>query len=172
MKSKHLKLSVGSRKCMFQSELGKYLWAWNIVLRLPQRAECNVLYRVIQRPCAHVRTSVGIMMWLGFILASWQGFKTAISNLRINIIMDFEPAKFASTACNLVEICWRFRDACCLHLRAISVTMEAARTFKSLVNLYQSKRRYSPEESHLFTCRHEKMQSDLLQVHRDFRIIL
>jgi hypothetical protein len=50
--------------------------------------------------------------------------------------MDFEQAKLASPACNLVEICRGSRDACCIHLRAISVTMGAARTFKTLVNLY------------------------------------
>jgi hypothetical protein len=46
---------------------------------------------------------------------------------------------------SLVEVYRRFRGTCCL----IALMMEAARTSEMSVNLYQTARRYSPEDSHL-----------------------
>jgi hypothetical protein len=39
--------------------------------------------------------------------------------------------------------------------------MEAARTSKTLVNFYQTTRRYNPEDSHLRTHRRENLKSYL-----------
>jgi hypothetical protein len=36
-------------------------------------------------------------------------------------------------------------------IRTIALMMEAARTSETLVNFYQTTRRYNPEESYLFT---------------------
>jgi hypothetical protein len=42
---------------------------------------------------------------------------------------------------------------------AIALMMEAARTSETLVNLYQTTRRYNPEDSHLRTYRRENLKS-------------
>jgi hypothetical protein len=41
----------------------------------------------------------------------------------------------------------------------IALMMEAARTSETLVNFYQTTRRYNPEDSHLHTCRRENLKS-------------
>jgi hypothetical protein len=41
----------------------------------------------------------------------------------------------------------------------IALTMEAARTSETLVNFYQTTRRYNPEDSHLHTLRRENLKS-------------
>jgi hypothetical protein len=41
---------------------------------------------------------------------------------------------------------------------AIALMMEAARTSETLVNFYQTTRRYNPEDSHLPTHRHENLK--------------
>jgi hypothetical protein len=51
-------------------------------------------------------------------------------------------------SCILVEVYQRFRGTCCLHLM-----MEAERTSETLVNFYQTIRRYNPEDSHIHTHR-------------------
>jgi hypothetical protein len=40
--------------------------------------------------------------------------------------------------------------------------MEAARTSETLVNFYQTTRRYNPEDSHLHTNRRENLKSYLI----------
>jgi hypothetical protein len=40
----------------------------------------------------------------------------------------------------------------------IALMMEAARTSETLVNFYQTTRRYNPEDSHLRTHRHENLK--------------
>jgi hypothetical protein len=40
-----------------------------------------------------------------------------------------------------------------------TLTMEAARTSETLVNFYQTTRRYNPEDSHLRTHRRENLKS-------------
>jgi hypothetical protein len=47
-------------------------------------------------------------------------------------------------------------------LRFIALMMETAKTSETLVNLYQSTRRYNPEDSHLHTHRRENLKSYLL----------
>jgi hypothetical protein len=42
---------------------------------------------------------------------------------------------------------------------AIALMMEAARTSETLVNFYQTTRRYNPEDSHLHTHRRENLKS-------------
>jgi hypothetical protein len=42
--------------------------------------------------------------------------------------------------------------------------MEAARTSETLVNFYQTARRYNPEDSHLCTHRRENLKSYLIIV--------
>jgi hypothetical protein len=42
--------------------------------------------------------------------------------------------------------------------------MEAARTSETLVNFYQTTRRYNPEDSHLHTHRRENLKSDYFYV--------
>jgi hypothetical protein len=42
-------------------------------------------------------------------------------------------------------------------------TMEAARTSETLVNFYQTTRRYNPQDSHLRTHRRENLKSYLFQ---------
>jgi hypothetical protein len=42
---------------------------------------------------------------------------------------------------------------------AIALMMEAARTSETLVNFYQTARRYNPEDSHLHTHRRENFKS-------------
>jgi hypothetical protein len=44
---------------------------------------------------------------------------------------------------------------------AIALTMEAARISETLVNFYQTTRRYNPEDSHLRTHRRENFKSYL-----------
>jgi hypothetical protein len=44
---------------------------------------------------------------------------------------------------------------------AIALMMEAARTSETLVQLYQTTRRYNPEDSHLHTHRRENLKSYL-----------
>jgi hypothetical protein len=48
--------------------------------------------------------------------------------------------------CSLVEIYQRFRGPCCLHHQG-ALMMEAARSSETLVNFYQTTRRYNPEDS-------------------------
>jgi hypothetical protein len=43
----------------------------------------------------------------------------------------------------------------------IALMMEAAKTFETLVNFYQTTRRYNPEASHLRTHRRENLKSYL-----------
>jgi hypothetical protein len=60
---------------------------------------------------------------------------------------------WVTAPCSLVDVYWRFRGPCCLHPRAITLMMEAARTSDTSVNFYQTTRRCNPEDSHLpFTC--------------------
>jgi hypothetical protein len=47
--------------------------------------------------------------------------------------------------CSLVDVYQRFRGPCCL----ITLMMEAVRTSETMVNFYQTTRRYNPEDSHL-----------------------
>jgi hypothetical protein len=49
--------------------------------------------------------------------------------------------------CSLAEIYRRFSDACCLNQQG-ALMMEAARTSETLVNVWQTRRRYNPEDSH------------------------
>jgi hypothetical protein len=42
---------------------------------------------------------------------------------------------------------------------AIALMMEAARTSETLANVYQTTRRYNPEDSHLRTHRRENLKS-------------
>jgi hypothetical protein len=52
--------------------------------------------------------------------------------------------------CSLVEIYQRFRGPCCLHHHGDeALMMGAAMTSETLVNFYQTTRRYNPEGSHL-----------------------
>jgi hypothetical protein len=46
-------------------------------------------------------------------------------------------------------------------LKMIALMMEAARTSETLVNFYQTTRRYNPEDSHLHTHRRENLKSYL-----------
>jgi hypothetical protein len=55
--------------------------------------------------------------------------------------------------CSLVEVYQRFRGPCIM--RAM---MKAARTSGTLVNFYQTARRYNPEDSHLRTHRRENLK--------------
>jgi hypothetical protein len=48
---------------------------------------------------------------------------------------------------------------CCLHHQGIALMMEAARTSETLVNFFQTTRRYNPEDSHLRTHRRENLKS-------------
>jgi hypothetical protein len=57
--------------------------------------------------------------------------------------------------CSLVEVYQRFRGPCCLHHQGD----EVARTSETLVNFYQTTRRYNPEDSHLRTHRRENLKS-------------
>jgi hypothetical protein len=52
--------------------------------------------------------------------------------------------------CSLVEVYQRLRGPCCLHHQGARM-MEAARTFETLVNFYQTTRRYNLEDSHVGT---------------------
>jgi hypothetical protein len=58
--------------------------------------------------------------------------------------------------CSLVEVYQRFIAPCCLHQQGdesfIALMKEAARTYETLVNFYQTTRRYNPEDSGLGTC--------------------
>jgi hypothetical protein len=51
---------------------------------------------------------------------------------------------------SLVEVYQRFRGPCCRHHQGhIAMMMEAAWTTETVVNFYQTTRRYNPEDSHL-----------------------
>jgi hypothetical protein len=54
--------------------------------------------------------------------------------------------------CSLVEVYQRFRVL-------IALMTEAARTSETLVNFYQTTRRYNPEDSHIRTHRRENLKS-------------
>jgi hypothetical protein len=45
----------------------------------------------------------------------------------------------------------------------IALMMEAAMTSETLVNFYQTTRRYNPEDSHLCTHRRENLKSYIIQ---------
>jgi hypothetical protein len=55
--------------------------------------------------------------------------------------------------CSLVEVYQRFRGLSCLHHQGDKwrMMMEAARISETLVNFYQTTRRYNPEDSHLLS---------------------
>jgi hypothetical protein len=53
----------------------------------------------------------------------------------------------------------------------IALMMEAASTSETLVNFYQTTRRYNPEDSHLHTRRRENLRSSLLCYSISFHII-
>jgi hypothetical protein len=55
---------------------------------------------------------------------------------------------WVAAPCSLVEVYQRFRGHCCLHH---ALMMHVARTSETLVNFYQTTRRYNPEDSHLQT---------------------
>jgi hypothetical protein len=46
--------------------------------------------------------------------------------------------------------------------KSVALMMEAARTSETLVNFYQTTRRYNPEDSHRLTHRRENLKSYLL----------
>jgi hypothetical protein len=48
-------------------------------------------------------------------------------------------------------------------IRAIALMMEAARTSETLVNVYQTTRRYNPENNHLHTHRRENLKPYLMR---------
>jgi hypothetical protein len=50
--------------------------------------------------------------------------------------------------------------------------MEAARTSETLVNFYQTTRRYNPEDSHLRTYRRENLKSYLMKFKGQFNVSL
>jgi hypothetical protein len=65
---------------------------------------------------------------------------------------------------SLVEVFQSFSGACCLHhqgdeLLIGKLMMEAGRTSETLVNFYQTTRRYNPGHSHLRTHRRENLKS-------------
>jgi hypothetical protein len=51
-----------------------------------------------------------------------------------------------------------------IFLVAIALMMEAARSSETLVNFYQTTRRYNPEDSHLRTNRRENLKSYLINI--------
>jgi hypothetical protein len=52
--------------------------------------------------------------------------------------------------CSLVDVYQHFRGPCCLHHQCDeALMMEAARASETLVNFYQTTRRYNPEDWHL-----------------------
>jgi hypothetical protein len=61
--------------------------------------------------------------------------------------------------CSLVDVYQRFRSPCCL---LIALMMEAARTSETLVNFYQTRWHYKPEDSHLHTHHRENLKSYIL----------
>jgi hypothetical protein len=52
-----------------------------------------------------------------------------------------------------------YEDGCLLGYSAVALMMEAARTSETLVNFYQTTRRYNPEDSHLRNHRRENLKS-------------
>jgi hypothetical protein len=46
----------------------------------------------------------------------------------------------------------------------VALMMEAARTSETLVNIYQTTRRYNPEDSHIRTHRRENLKSYMRKV--------
>jgi hypothetical protein len=58
--------------------------------------------------------------------------------------------------CSLVEVYQRFKGSCCLHHQGDE---GAASTSETLVNFFQTTRRYNPEDSHLRTHRRENLKS-------------
>jgi hypothetical protein len=63
--------------------------------------------------------------------------------------------------CRLVEVYQRFRGTCCLHYQGDETS---ARTSETLVNFYQTTRRYNPEDSHLHTHSRENLESYLINI--------
>jgi hypothetical protein len=89
-----------------------------------------------------------------FILLSHVQIWPAHSKRSLENSVGFEVITAVSTKmalfcvvapCSLVEVYQPFRGPCCL----IALMMEAERTSETLVNFYQTIRRYNPGESHL-----------------------
>jgi hypothetical protein len=59
--------------------------------------------------------------------------------------------------CSLVEVYQRFRVI-------IALMMDVARTSETLVNFYQTTRRYNPEDRHLRTHGRKNLKSYLMQL--------
>jgi hypothetical protein len=66
------------------------------------------------------------------------------ANVKMTVFWDVAP-------CNFVEFHGGFRSACCLLLQD-TLVMKAASTFETSVNLYKTKWRKIPEDSHLHKC--------------------
>jgi hypothetical protein len=57
-------------------------------------------------------------------------------------------------------VSWKFTNVSeVLAASIIALVMEAARTSETLVNVYQTTRRYNPDDSHLHTHRRENLKS-------------
>jgi hypothetical protein len=64
--------------------------------------------------------------------------------------------------CSLVEVYRRFRGAYCLHLQVvITLMMEAASTFETSINFYQTTRCNIPEDGNLHARSLENLKSHL-----------
>jgi hypothetical protein len=89
--------------------------------------------------------------------------------------MDLKMAVFRVVAlCSLIEVYQCFRGPRCLHHQGDDdedLTIKVARTSETLVNFYQTTRRYNPEDSNLHThCRenHKSYLIDFLTFHSHF----
>jgi hypothetical protein len=64
-------------------------------------------------------------------------------------------------AVSWVEAPCSLAEVCCLH-HQVALMMEVASTSETLVNFYQTTRRYNPENSHLRPRRRENLKSYLM----------
>jgi hypothetical protein len=92
-------------------------------------------------------------MFVNMYYTRWDFRFSQWLSMKMTVFWDVAP-------CTLVEIYWCFRGACCLHL--IALMMEVASTSDTSVNFYQTTRCNISEDSHLHTCRCEKLKSQKL----------
>jgi hypothetical protein len=125
---------AGTCNQSFKMIFGLYPWptACSICL-LYQHCSWSLQYDSSFMPCASLHNSVGTEV---------------LTAVRTNMALFWVVAP-----CSLVDVYQRFRGPCSLHHQseqnAIALIMEAARTSETLVNFYQTTRRYNPEYTHL-----------------------
>jgi hypothetical protein len=103
--------------------------------------------------CSHVSVSTKLFNQAPFndVKLAQRNYLIEVDSIRLKVLtaMSMKMAVFWVVApCSLVKVHQRFRGSCCLHHQG-----------ETLVNFYQTTRRYNPKYSHLRTHRRENLKS-------------